>query len=95
LEDEFRDKRKARSLSESKLAELEEKWKAAEREARESQAKGDAIENAAYDLKAVNPNRVSHEDTRKPQELLDFIARKGTEADSALAKLRALIAESK
>jgi len=93
LEDEFREKRKAKGFAESKLAELEEKWKAVEREARESQAKGDSIENAAYDLKAVNPNRVSQEDTRTPRQLLDFIAEKGREADNALNRLSILIAE--
>jgi type I restriction enzyme M protein len=93
LEDEFREKRKAKSVNEAKLAELEEKWKAVERAARESQAKGDAIENAAYDLKAVNPNRVTNEDKRTPQELLDFIANKGQEADTALIKLRQLVCE--
>jgi type I restriction enzyme M protein len=94
LEDEFREKRKAKSVNEAKLAELEEKWKAVEREARESQAKGDAIENAAYDLKAVNPNRVTNEDKRTPQELLDFITTKGQEADTALIKLRQLVYEA-
>lgn len=92
LENEFREKRKAKKLSESKLAELEAKWKAVEREAREFTAKADAIENAAYDLKAVNPNRVTTEDKRTPLELLDFIAVKGREADEALARLRTKLA---
>lgn len=73
------------------LDELEEAWKAVEREARESQAKGDSIENAAYDLKAVNPNRVTEEDKRTPMQLLDFIAVKGREADAAIGKLRQLV----
>jgi hypothetical protein len=46
-----------------------------------------------YDLKAVNPNRVSEEDTRTPAQLLDFIAEKGCEADAALARLRRLVVQ--
>jgi type I restriction enzyme M protein len=72
---------------------LEEKWKTVEREARESLAKGEAIEDAVYDLKAVNPNRVSDEDKRTPAQLLDFVAEKGKEADAALGRLRGLIGE--
>ena len=95
LEDDLRGKRKAKKLAQSKLDELEEKWKAVEREARESLAKGDSIENAAYDLKAVNPNRVTVEDKRTPAQLLEFIAAKGLEADAALSKLHTLIDEAK
>ena len=91
LEDDWREKRKAKSLDEAKLAALEDKWKAVEREARESLAKGEAIEDAVYDLKAVNPNRVSVEDKRTPPQLLDFIAEKGREAEAALGRLRGLV----
>lgn len=91
LEDDWREKRKAKKVTEARLAELEEHWKAVERAARESLAKSEDIENAAYDLKAVNPNRVSQEDTRTPAELLDFITEKGREADAALTRLRSLI----
>jgi type I restriction enzyme M protein len=73
-------------------AALEEERKNVERAARESLAKAESIENAVYDLKAVNPNRASEEDTRTPSQLLDFIAAKGREADAALLRLRALIA---
>ncbi len=62
------------------------------REAREASAKAEAIENAVYDLKAVNPNRTNHEDRRTPEELLALIAEKGREADAALERLRQLIA---
>ena len=60
-----------------------------------SLAKGEAIEDAAYDLKAVNPNRGSEEDPRTPTQLLDFIAAKGVEADAALGRLRALVGSAK
>jgi type I restriction enzyme M protein len=91
LEDDWREKRKANTIKESKLTALEEKWRAVEREARESLAKGEAIEASVYDLKAVNPNRVTDEDTRTPTQLLDFIEGKGREADAALGRLRGLV----
>jgi type I restriction enzyme M protein len=46
------------------------------------------IEAKNYDLKAVNPNTRPDEDTRTPEELLDFIAAKGHEVEEALARLR-------
>jgi len=93
LEDQLREQRKAKKLPASKLADLEEHWKSVDREARESAAKGDDIENAAYDLKAVNPNRVTQEDKRTPTQLLDFITARGQEADAALNSLRGLIVQ--
>ncbi len=65
-----------------------EKLGAMEREARELKAKAEAIEQAAFDLKAVNPNRKSEEDTRTPAELLALIEAKGREVTAALARLR-------
>jgi len=47
-----------------------------------------AIEAKGYDLKAVNPNAKSKEDTRTPEELLDLIESKGREVAEALAALR-------
>ncbi|MDD5140621.1 MAG: N-6 DNA methylase [Verrucomicrobiales bacterium] len=88
LEEKIRERRKAKKLPD---IDLEEKWKAVEREARESLAKGDSIENAAYDLKAVNPNRVSKEDKRTPDQLLEFIDARGRDADTALKALRVLL----
>ena len=41
-----------------------------------------------YDLKAVNPNAKSTEDTRTPEELLEFIEVKGKEVAEAIAALR-------
>ena len=58
--------------------------------AREAAAKAEAIENAVYDLKAVNPNRKTVVDTRTPAELLDLIEAKGKEVAEALAALRAM-----
>jgi type I restriction enzyme M protein len=47
------------------------------------------IENAVYNLKAVNPNAKSDEDKRTPEELLDLIEAKGKEVAESLAALRA------
>jgi type I restriction enzyme M protein len=66
----------------------EEAWKLKQRKAREAAAKAEAIENAVYDLKAVNPNRAVEEDRRTPAQLLDEIAARGREVESALAMLR-------
>ncbi|HEY9175867.1 MAG TPA: N-6 DNA methylase [Verrucomicrobiae bacterium] len=94
LGDEMRDKKKAKHPDKAALAALEEKAKTLDREAREAQAKADSIEDAVFDLKAVNPNRVSQEDKRTPQELLAFIAEKGREADTALGRLGKLVAKA-
>jgi type I restriction enzyme M protein len=46
------------------------------------------IEARNYDIKAVNPNTKSNEDTRTPEELLNIIEAKGREVAEALAQLR-------
>lgn len=57
-------------------------------EAREAAGRADSIENAVYDLKAVNPNKKSGVDTRTPTELLERIETKGKEIAEAIAQLR-------
>ena len=47
------------------------------------------IEAKNYDVKAVNPNAKSTQDTRTPEELLDLIEAKGREVAEALQALRA------
>jgi type I restriction enzyme M protein len=49
------------------------------------------INKKNYDLKAVNPNAKSQEDTRTPEELLDLIEAKGREVATALAALRTTV----
>lgn len=90
LEDRFRQMRSAKTGKPEAIKQAEAEWKAAERAARENQAKAQEIEDAAYDLKAVNPHRVIEVDQRTPAELLDAIAQKGREADAALERLRRL-----
>lgn len=77
--------KKAREADECKD---KEKAKALLKESREDSAKAKEIEDAVYDLKAVNPNRKPVVDTRTPEELLDLIEAKGREIVEALAVLR-------
>jgi len=46
------------------------------------------IEDAVYDLKAVNPHKKPNVDTRTPEELMNIIEAKGKEIADALAALR-------
>jgi len=46
------------------------------------------IEDAVYDLKAVNLNKKPVVDTRTPEELMDIIETKGKEIGEALSILR-------
>lgn len=80
--------RKAKPRDEQAIDEAAAKAKELQREARDLAARAAAIENAVYDLKAVNPNRKPVIDTRTPEELLDIIEAKGQEIADALAMLR-------
>ncbi len=60
------------------------------RNARELINRAQAIDNAVYDLKAVNPNSIVEEDTRPPEDLLNIIEQKGREVAEALSALRGL-----
>jgi hypothetical protein len=60
------------------------------KDAREASGKADDIENAVYDLKAVNPNRKAEVDLRTPLELLDLIEAAGRDVEQAVTRLRAL-----
>jgi type I restriction enzyme M protein len=70
------------------FADLNEKATTLEREVRELEGKAQGIEDAVYDLKAVNPNAKTVEDARTPEELLDLIESKGREVTEALKALR-------
>jgi type I restriction enzyme M protein len=67
----------------------EEQLRLAAKELREANAKVKEIEDAVYDLKAVNPHKKSVVDERTPEELLDIIEAKGREIAEAIAFLRA------
>ena len=53
-------------------------------QARDLRAKAENIENAVYDLKAVNPNARVEEDTKTPEQLLDIIAQKAAKSRKPL-----------
>jgi len=71
------------------VAGMEQRIRQLTQEANELAGKATDIENAVYDLKAVNPNRKPDIDTRTPAELLALIATKGREIAAALALLQA------
>ncbi len=91
IDDEIREQRKKKPTDDGEIQKLFAQWKALDQSARENSSKAESIENAAFDLKAVNPNRVSIVDKRTPNELLRAISDKGKEADKALARLGNLI----
>jgi hypothetical protein len=66
----------------------EQRIAALTKEARELAGQAEDIENAVYDLKAVNPHARNEEGARTPEELLDIIEAKGREIAEALAVLR-------
>ena len=79
--------KKARPLDTTAVAETETALAAVTREARELTAKAGEIEDAVYDLKAVNPNKKPEVDDRTPEDLLALIESKGREIAEALAAL--------
>jgi len=87
--------KRAKPRNDAAIADAEASISRLLRESREAAAKAEAIENAVYDLKAVNPNRKAEVDTRTPSELLDVIEAKGIEVGNALASLRELLGSSR
>lgn len=76
--------------SANRQASIKERIKEHERAIRDIQTKADAVESAAFDLKAVNPNAKSKEDTRTPTQLLDFIAEKNHTVGKLIKSLASL-----
>lgn len=64
---------------------------AADKLVRDAISKAQAIEDAVYDLKAVNPREKKVLDTRTPVQFLEAIAEKGKQVDAALTRLRSLM----
>lgn len=88
LREKIKELKKENDPDLAKISALSEKALVSEREARELEGKAHAIEDAVYDLKAVNPNAKNEQDTRTPEELLDLIEAKGKEVAEALKTLR-------
>ncbi len=83
-------KAKTKDPDKAKIEATDQRIKELTKEARELAGRAQDIENAVYDLKAVNPNKQAEEDTRTPVELLDIIEQKGRDVAEALATLRSL-----
>ncbi len=81
--------KKANPRNKKAIEEAETRTSELARESRELAAKVKEIEDAVYDLKAVNPHKKPVVDTRTPEELMDIIEAKGREIAEALATLRA------
>jgi len=88
------DLKKARPRDDRAIENAETKGKELTRESRDLASKAKDIEDAVYDLKAVNPNKKPVVDTRTPEELMSIIEAKGQEIAAALAALRAVKAVS-
>ncbi|NUQ60907.1 MAG: N-6 DNA methylase [Pirellulales bacterium] len=88
--EELAELNKAKPAPKKKIAEAEQRIAELTKEARELAGRAQDIEDAVYDVKAVNPNKQAEEDTRTPAELLDTIEAKGREVVEALAVLRSL-----
>jgi type I restriction enzyme M protein len=82
--------KKAKPRDEAAITAAETELSALVKQSREAANKAEQIENAVYDLKAVNPNRKAEVDTRTPGELLDLIETKGREVAEAIDALRAM-----
>jgi len=90
-EEAFKEKKQSVKPKRAELDALEQKWKAILRDARDNESEAQTIEAAVYDLKAVNPNRVTETDHRTPADLLDTIAAQGRKADAAIERLREIM----
>ena len=82
------DLKKAKPRDEQAIEQAEAKVKELTRESRELAAKAKEIEDAVYDLKAVNPHKRQDVDTRTPEELINIIEAKGQEIADVLSVLR-------
>jgi type I restriction enzyme M protein len=80
--------KKAKPQDQEALGGAESQAQGSSKEAREAAGKAREIEDAVYDLKAVNPHKKADIDTRTPEELLDIIEAKGREIAEAIALLR-------
>lgn len=80
--------KKARPQNKQAIAEAETNAKKLDRAARDLAAKAKDIEDAVYDLKAVNPNKKPIVDARTPEELVATIEEKGKAIAAALAMLK-------
>lgn len=86
-DERLKDLKKTKPRDEEAIKEADEKIRQLNREAREAETKAKEIEDAVYDLKAVNPHKITVVDTRTPEELIETIKAKGQEIAEALKGL--------
>jgi len=84
----LKDLKKIKPIDEKAIEEAEAKIKELTHESRDLASKAKEIEDAVYDLKAVNPNKKPNVDTRTPEDLMNIIEAKGREIAEALAILK-------
>ena len=88
LTEQLKELKKVSALKSEVIEEAEKMIADLTSESRTNAAKAKEIQNAVYDLKAVNPNKKADTDDRTPEDLLDIIETKGREIAEALAILR-------
>lgn len=85
---------KRKTEDREQTATLRDQVRAQERIIREIEARAQEVEDAAFDLKAVNPNSSPNEDTRSSAEILAAIEQRGRDVAAALQRLRGLVVMS-
>ena len=88
LNERLKELKKAKPRKDKKITEAETAIATLTRDARDLAAKAKEIEDAVYDLKAVNPNKKPDVDDRTPEDLIALIEAKGREITAALANLK-------
>ena len=88
LSDRLKKLKKVSPQNKKTIQTTEEKIAELTRESRDFAAKAKEIEDAVYDIKAVNPHRKTVVDERTPGELLAIIEAKGKEVTEALSVLK-------
>ena len=84
----FKNLKTAKPRDDSSISETEARARELTGEARELASKAREIEDAVYDLKAINPHRRPVVDTRTREELLETIESKAQEVAYALAEIQ-------
>ena len=77
--DELGELKKAKPRDEAAIADAEATVRDLLKQGREATSKAEDIDNAVYDLKAVNPHRKAEIDRRTPAELFDLVEATGLE----------------
>ena len=80
--------KKAHPRDDEAVRAAQENFAVLTKEVRELNHKAQEIEDATYDLKAVNPNKKAIVDERTPLQLIEVIEAKGREIAEALAVLK-------